>query len=185
MRFNRVHIPPPHPPEGWPCYFWGHLPLAGGGAGGDIGHGGGHRPPPPLGVGGGAGAGDVGRPPSLQGAGGGGRDIPHTGGAGPPPPPGAVSHAPSSGFVRQPLGRASQISQQGSGDLLCMGGVNRVYTVQRQPPIYPTRHGSHSGTHGPGMVGEGTLIYLAGGPAGGPPEKPGSVTAVAFCLLPE
>ena len=41
----------------------------------------------------------------------------------------AVSHAPGSGSVRRPLGRASQVSQQGSGDLLCMGGNNWVYTI--------------------------------------------------------
>ena len=41
----------------------------------------------------------------------------------------AVSHALGSGSVRQPLGRASQVSQQGSGDLLCMGDNNWVYTV--------------------------------------------------------
>ena len=70
-------------------------------------------------------------------------------------------------------------------DLLCMGGVNWVYTVQRQPSIYPTGHGSNCGTNVPGMVGEGTLLYPAGGPAGGPPKKPGPVAAVALCLLPE
>ena len=70
-------------------------------------------------------------------------------------------------------------------DLLCMDSVNWVHTVQRQPSIYPTGHGSNCGTNVPGMVGEGTLIYPAGGPAGGPPEKPGPVTAVALCLLPE
>ena len=83
----------------------------------------------------------------------------------------AVSHAPSSGSVRQPLGRASQISQQGSGDLLCMGNVNWVYTVQRQPPIYSTGHGSNSGTNVLGMVGKGTLIYPAGGPTRAAPGR--------------
>ena len=41
------------------------------------------------------------------------------------------------------------------------GQVNLVYTVQRQPPIYPNGHGSNSGTNVPGMVSEGTLIYPA------------------------
>ena len=52
-----------------------------------------------------------------------------------------------------------------------MGSVNWVYTVQRQPAIYPTGHGSNSGTNVPRIVGEGTLIYPAGGPAGGPPKN--------------
>ena len=41
----------------------------------------------------------------------------------------AVSYAPGSASVRQPLGRASQISRQGSGDLLCMGNNHRVHTI--------------------------------------------------------
>ena len=42
--------PPPSLPRAG-GYFWGHLPLANGGAGGVISHKGGHRPPPPpLGV---------------------------------------------------------------------------------------------------------------------------------------
>ena len=51
--------------------------------------------------------------------------------------------------------------------------------------IYPTGHGSTSGTNVPGMVGEGTLIYPTGGPAGAPPDKPGPITDVAIRLLPE
>ena len=43
----------------------------------------------------------------------------------------AVSHAPGSGSVRQPFGGASQVSRQGSGDLLCMGDNHRVHTIQR------------------------------------------------------
>ena len=87
----------------------------------------------------------------------------------------AISDAPSSSSVRQPTERAPQISQQVSGDLLCMGSVNWVYTVQRQPPIHPAGHGSNSGTNVPGMVSEGTLIYPAGAwPRKWPPRKTGT-----------
>ena len=100
----------------------------------------------------------------------------------------AVSHAPGSGFVHQPLGRTSQVSQQGSGDLVCMGDNNWVHTVQRQPPIYPAGHGSDGGTDVLWVVGKGTLIYPTGGPTGAPPpppEKPGPAATVALYILPE
>ena len=97
----------------------------------------------------------------------------------------AVSHALGSGSVRQPLGGASQVSRQGSGDLLCMGDNHRVHTVQRQPPIYPAGHGPDGGADVLGMVGKGTLAYPTGGPTGGPPSKPGPTAIVALCVLPE
>ena len=75
-----------------------------------------------------------------------------------------VTMASKSWGIRLPI-----VSQQGGGDLLCMGGVNWVCTDQRQPSIYPTGHGSNCRSNAPGMVGEGTLIYPMGGPAGGPP----------------
>ena len=87
------------------------------------------------------------------------------------------------GSVRQPLGRASQVSQQGSGDRLCMGDNNWVHTVQRQPPVYPAGHGSDGGADVLGMVGKGTLIYRTGGPTGGPPKRPGPGATVALCIL--
>ena len=95
-----------------------------------------------------------------------------------------LMHQAAAPFVSL-LGGASQISQQVSADFLCMGSVNWVYTVQRQPPICPTGHGLNSGTNVPGMVGGGTLIYPAGGPTSGPLEKPGPVTAVALRLPAE
>ena len=98
---------------------------------------------------------------------------------------GAVSHAPGSGPVRQPLGRASQVSRQGSGDLLCMGDNHRVHTNQRQPPIHQAWHGPDGGADVLGMVGKGTLIYPTGGPTGGTPGKPGPTATVALCVLPK
>ena len=97
----------------------------------------------------------------------------------------AVSHAPGSGSVRQPFGGASQVSRQGSGDLLCMGNNHRVHTIQRQPPIYPAGHGPNGRTDVSGMVGKGTLQYPTGGPAGGPPGKPGPSAVMALCVLPK
>ena len=97
----------------------------------------------------------------------------------------AVSHAPGSGSVRQPFGGASQVSRQGNGNLLCMVNNHRVHTIQRQPPIYPAGHGPNGRTDVPGMVGKGTLQYPTGGPAGGPPGKPGPSTVMALCILPK
>ena len=86
----------------------------------------------------------------------------------------AVSHAPGSGSVRQPFGGASQVSRQGSGDLLCMGDNHRVHIVQRKPPIYPAGHGPDRGAGVLGMVGKGTLKYPTGGPTGAPPQQTGT-----------
>ena len=87
-----------------------------------------------------------------------------------------IFDAPSSSSIRQPPKRIPQISQQVSGDLLCMGNINWVYTIQRQPSMHPAGHGSNGGTNVPWMVSKGTLIYPTGGPAcAPPPQKTGTI----------
>ena len=51
--------------------------------------------------------------------------------------------------------------------------------------IHPAGHGSNSGTNVLGMVSKGTLMYPAGGPASGPPKRPGLIAAMALTLFPE